>query len=242
MLLRFRVSNYRSLRDEQELSMIASSLEDSQGAVLRPDGLDLGVLPVAALYGANAAGKSTVLAALEFMREAVKSSHRVWPPEGKVPLDPFLFDPLREGGASTFEVDFLFAGVRYRYGFTLDRVRVRREWLSAYPNRREQVWFLRDVEAEEPFVFGKHLKGSNKTIASLTRANSLFLSAAAENNHQSLFPVYSWFWDQLFSVQSNREMTDTLQTMKEEEKRLAIVDLVRFADLGIVDVRLKERA
>src|SRR5262249_41563453 len=130
MLLRFRVSNYRSLRDEQELSMVASSLDDPQGAVVRLDDLGLGVLPVAAIYGANAAGKSNVLGALEFMRKAVRGSHRVWKPEGPIPLDPFLLDPKYRDGTSLFEVDFLLQGVRHRYGFELNRDKILKEWLS----------------------------------------------------------------------------------------------------------------
>src|SRR4029078_1871652 len=68
MLLRFRVSNFRSLRDEQELSMIAST-RGGGGAHLESLGLD--VLRVAAVYGANAAGKSNVLAALRLSPEDV---------------------------------------------------------------------------------------------------------------------------------------------------------------------------
>lgn len=238
MLLRFRVSNYRSLRDEQELSMVASSLDDPQGAVV--DALGLGVLPVAAIYGANAAGKSNVLGALEFMSKAVVNSHRGWAPEGPSPVTPFLLDPARSEEPSSFEVDFILAGVRYRYGFVLDQARIQKEWLSAYPNRREQVWFVRDSEAKEPFEFGKQLKGSNRTIAALTRLNSLFLSAAAENNQQMLLPIYSWFSEQAF-VHGNRGMNETLQVMQDERRRPAILEFLRSADLGIVGFRLKER-
>jgi AAA15 family ATPase/GTPase len=243
MLLRFRVSNYRSLRDEQELSMVASSLDDPQGAVVRLDDLGLGVLPVAAIYGANAAGKSSVLGALQFMRDAVMGSHRRWRPEGPVPLDPFLLDTEHREGISRFEVDFLVEGVRHRYGFELDREKVVREWLSAYPHQREQAWFTRDAGDAESFKFGKSFKGNNRVIEALTRANSLFLSAAAENNHQGVLPIYSWFSKNLRVIQSrdrDRLKAETVRILRDDERRASALDLLRSADLGITGIQVKE--
>ena len=63
-LLRFRVANHRSLRDEQELSFIADG--DGDARLVHPDGLDEAVLPVCAIYGANASGKTNVIDALAF--------------------------------------------------------------------------------------------------------------------------------------------------------------------------------
>ena len=83
MLIEFRVENHRSLREEQVLTMEAGRVGDD--ADPRPRqimGLSESLLPVAVLYGANASGKSNVLAALAFMRDAVVLSHRIWPPDG----------------------------------------------------------------------------------------------------------------------------------------------------------------
>ncbi len=245
MLLRFRVSNYRSLRDEQELSMVASSLDDSQGAVVRPDGLDLGVLPVAAIYGANAAGKSNVLGALQFMRNAVVGSHRQWKPDGPIPLDPFLLDTEHGDGTSLFEADFLIDGVRHRYGFELNREKILKEWLSVYPHQREQVWFTRVTADADSFKFGKHFRGKNRAIESLTRSNSLFLSVAAENNHEVALAIYSWFSGSLVSIGSRDHQRLGAQAallFRDASFRLEALELLRSADLGIVDVQLRERA
>ena len=222
--------------------MVASSLEDDQGTAVHPY-QGLGVLPVAAIYGANAAGKSNVLSALEFMKTAVTDSRRKWNPEGPIPLDPFLLDPEHRDDAARFEVDVIIEGVRYRYGFELDRAIVRKEWLSAYPHRREQAWFTRDAARAEPFKFGKYFKGGNRAIAALTRTNSLFLSAAAENNGRLALPIYSWF--------SNRVelITPQLQSLhlsivppvfQDDALRSRAIQLVKAADLGIVDAKVKE--
>lgn len=192
MLIRFRASNFRSLRDEVELSMVASSFEDDSGPLVPCEALGCSLLRVAAIYGANAAGKSNVLAAMWFMGDAVWGSHRILRPDERMPIQPFLLDPKTSLEPAQFEADFLLDGIRYRYGFRLDSVRIHGEWLYAYPNRRPQLWFSRADGPQPAFTFGKHLKGNHRAIASLVRNNSLFLSAAAENNHPALSPIHQW--------------------------------------------------
>lgn len=242
MLIRFRVANFRSLRDEQEFSMVAA-FQDGRKELVRIDALGADLLCVAGIYGANAAGKSNVLDALRFMRDAVIGSHRVWPPDGPIPREPFLLDADSRTRPSFFETDFMLDSVRYQYGFELDDKQILQEWLYAFPNRRRQVWFTRDAERSEPFQFGKHLRGNNRAIEKLTRGNSLFLSAAAENAHETLGRVYSWFSSRLYipdaaSRDSWLRFTATLL----ETRRKEILQLMRLADLGIVDVKLKERS
>ncbi|MCD4728791.1 MAG: AAA family ATPase, partial [Pirellulales bacterium] len=82
MLIEFRVENHRSLRDEQVLTMEAGRVGDeSDPRPRKVSGYPEKLLTVASLYGANASGKSNVLAALAFMREAVLGSHQLWSPD-----------------------------------------------------------------------------------------------------------------------------------------------------------------
>lgn len=243
MLIRFRVGNFRSLRDEQGLSMVAS-LREGRLDLVRSEGLDLDLVRAAAIYGANAAGKSNVLSALRFMRNAIKDSHRLWRPEGPIPREPFLLDDSSRGSASLFEVDLLLKGVRYQYGFKLDAERILEEWLYSYPKKRRQLLFSRDFAAPEPFLFGKHLKGNHRLVQALVRENSLFLSVAAANNHQMLLPLYRWFADGLYVSSAEDRTIDLSSTLAmlaaEPERRAAVVDLLELADLGIADLELRE--
>jgi len=236
MLIRFRVSNFRSLRDEQEFSMVAS-FKDGRQDLVRVDALGLDLLRVAGIYGANAAGKSNLFEALRFMRDAVVGSHRVWPPDGPIARETFLLDAGSRTRPSLFEVDFILERVHFQYGFELDDKEILREWLYAFPNKRRQVWFTRDAELSEPFQFGKQLKGSNRTIVRLTRTNSLFLSTAAENAHPALGSVYSWFANHLaIRDLTNRESWELSTAKRLESEHDEILSLLRLADLGIVDV------
>jgi len=190
MLIEFRLENHRSIAEEQALTMVATGR--SAPADLRPrkvSGVSTPLLPVAAIYGANASGKSNLLLGMELMRDAVRDSHRSWLPEGGVPRDPFAWGP-RRSDPTLVEVTFVSDSVRYRYGFVADDERFLEEWLYAWPRGREQMWFEREGDT---FRFGEHLRGENRLIEQVTRPNALFLSAAVQHRHVQLSAVYSWF-------------------------------------------------
>lgn len=257
MLIQFRVQNHRSLRDEQTLSLVAAS-KDSDSYLLRPPGVEEDLLPAIAIYGANASGKTNVLLALAFMRNAVAHSHRLWEPEAGVPQEPFALSENKNENSS-YEVDAYISGTRYRYGFAISSERVEKEWLHAWPNGRKQMWFEREGTT---FDFGRMFQGENETIRGLTRENSLFLSAGAQNNHPALLPIFRWFRELTFEVRRARPfgirpygMSTMVQSRVFEElfsrqtsffpdddplfnDREAIVRLLQAADTGIVDVRV----
>ena len=131
MLRSFRLANHRSFATEQELSLLAV-YDRAQPA-----------LPVAAIYGANASGKSSLLDGLAFMRGAVLESFRSWDSEGGVPRRPFRLDPALRAQPSGYVVDAIIADVRYTYGFTLSDDRVLEEWLYSYPEKKKRVLFER---------------------------------------------------------------------------------------------------
>lgn len=259
MLIWFRLANHRSIRDEQVLSLEPGNVDDGPERV-REVG-DLRLLPSVAIYGPNASGKSNVLGGLGFMRQAVLHSHRSFSPEGGVPRQPFAWgEKLAE--PSLFEIAFKVDGVRYEYGFCADDQRFVEEWLYAYPSARKQTWFERDGDE---FKFGEHLHGENRTIEKLTRPNSLFLSAAAQNRHVQLSPVFRWFaavrtrnlrtmfsgrWQDRsvppgrdFALWWNRpasappeESTSAQLRAGDDVRKARFRDLLRAADFGIVDV------
>lgn len=255
MLIQFRVENHRSLRDEQVLSLVAADTGDpADRRLLRRPGLQEALLPAVALYGANASGKSNVLSALLFMWKAVHESHRLWEPDGGPPREPFALSG-KATEPSLYEVDILVSGIRHRYGFALGAARVEEEWLHAWPGGQKQVLFEREGN---DFAFGAQLRGENDTIRALTRANSLFLSAAAQNNHETILPIFSWFRASRFDMQrwlmSSRGPVDVAvlgemfaprqhspspqDNAEQERERAAIVRLLKAADIGIRDLKV----
>ncbi len=191
MLLRFAVANHLSIRESQELSFAASSLRDRGDGLIDCKAVQSGsVLPAIVIYGANASGKSNIVNAIAAMMKMVLRSHTQGEPGGGVPRHAFKLDSTCSQTPSRFEIDFVIDDVRYHYGFeTTDEV-FAAEWLYTFPKSHRRKMFERD---NSEFEFGRWLRGQNNNIAGLTRPNSLFLSAAAQNGHEQLSKIYEYF-------------------------------------------------
>lgn len=257
MLIEFRVENHRSLRDEQALTMRASADCDDINDLRqrRIEGCPDSLLPVAALYGANGSGKSNLLSALGFMREAVLDSHRSWPPEQGVPRQPFAWGGKRNE-PSFFEVAILIKGIRYEYGFVADNNRILEEWLYAWINNNKEIWFVRD---DNGYEFGRGLVGKNEIVRQATKPNALFVSTSIKYRHKQIIPLYRWFRDlEINNVgkggRISPRLLDSYQLAKDFEKWLRpksrrslfereliseFLELIRAADVGIVDLKVE---
>ncbi|WP_409469537.1 AAA family ATPase [Streptomyces sp. HC307] len=254
MLLSFRVANHRSIRDEVELSLVATEFNERTGrdTGVRSQGKQLEILPTVGVFGANASGKSNLLLAMHFMRKAVRESFADWSKEPGVPREPFALDPSARDDTSLFEVDLLLPTrgerVRYTYGFELSDERVEAEWLHAYPSGRRQVWFDReagrpDSEGGEFRIPRMGLRGAQETYTNFTRPNSLFLTVAAAMNHPQLSAVHRWFLDNFWLVGDDvaarthwtRDLINEAH-LTDGDLRERFVTLLRSADLGITDL------
>lgn len=238
MILKFRFSNFRSFGGEQELSLISGRNSPDTVAMGEIPASSEKALAVCAVYGPNASGKTNVFRALAFMDSAVRESHRLWEPRQGVPLERFKSLAGAEQD-STFVLDFVASGARYQYGFSAKEASIEEEWLWAFPSGRRQVWFHRT--SGNKITFGRHLLGENRTIAALMRTNSLYLSVAAQNNHEMLQPIYAWFEDSIDYVLPARRGLDlrTIQLGKQRDTLTQFISFLTVADLGIVDLKFE---
>ena len=191
MLLRFGVSNHRSIRDYQELTCASSSLKDQPEGLINCEVVPNGsILPAVVIYGPNASGKSNFIDAIGAMRLMVLRSQTRWEPSGGVPLrDSFRLDRASSETPTRFDIDFVVEGVRHHYGFETISSRFEAEWLYSFPKSHQRTLFERE---RSKFHFGRGLRGQNSSIAGLTRPNSLYLSAAAQNGHQYLSKIFDF--------------------------------------------------
>src|SRR3990172_11718807 len=149
MLIEFSLTNIRSFRETQTLSLAASKyfkeLEEENCFDTEIDGLPK-LLRSVAIYGPNASGKSNLLSSLNLMQFLVLSSAKKIQEGEELNVVPFMLDQSSKTKGSEVEVIFIEGGVRYQYGFALNNLRVLREWLIAYPEGRPQRWFDRIFE------------------------------------------------------------------------------------------------
>jgi AAA15 family ATPase/GTPase len=230
MLIRFAVENHLSIRDKQELSLVAANLQDSGADLITTK--DFRLLPAALLYGANASGKSNFISALNFLMNSVLFSHERGGPATKLPRNPFVLDKTSTKLPTKIDVDFLLNGVRFHYGFSATDEAFIEEWLYAFPSAKKQIWFYRDAR-QKNIHFGKSLKGAVKTIETLTRPNSLFLSAAAQNAHKQLTPVYNYLSNFSIKDQIENRGAHAFAAFREGKIDSRIIEFLQRADTGI---------
>ena len=258
MLIRFEVTNFRSIAAEAELSMVAVD-KDRDGVV--PVGLlNESLVKVAGVYGPNASGKSNVLAALGWLRDAVELSLRYW--DYSIPHDPFAFgNGLAQPSAFTLEL--AVGGVRFEYNLEVDANRVVSESLYHYPKKIRRKVFERDGD-DLDFQRGLgRLSGTRDLLTSKT----LVMSIAPRFGE----PLIADFAQQVKQIQTLGPLprghgqrsrpyggfARTLQWFENVDRpslfddieggvnlgddRAQALALLRLADLGIEDVRIDEK-
>lgn len=144
MLLSLTISNFRSFREEQTLSMVASNRYPDHTEHLTPIPDDEGkALPVAVLYGANGAGKSNLVKALAFLRQLILRGVEPGKPLGQ---QPFRFDRTSATQPTEISVQFIEGGTAFVYGVRLSEKFVQAEWLSVLRGGKEVSVFERLTE------------------------------------------------------------------------------------------------
>jgi hypothetical protein len=248
MLVEFRLKNYGVFRDEQVLRLTASGDDTLIENTFRPGKASgLRLLKSAVIYGANASGKSTFLDAMAFGRHLVLRSAK-FEPEESVGVNAFALDTKSGSRPTTIEYTFIHDRVRYQYGFEVNRKRILEEWLISYPRGRPRSLFVRKADSggSSEYSFSTFLKGEKEKIKELTRPNALFLSVGATFNNVQLKHIYKWFAESLSGVQAGRLRDESLwrrvslRRLKDEARSELMKNLLKYADLGIVDFAVKE--
>ncbi len=247
MLVEFRIKNFRSFRNQQVLSLVASNDTVLEGNCATEGKLRL--LKAVGIYGPNASGKSNLIKAMDIMRDIVLNSAN-YKPGKKLPVQPFLLDDESQKEPSSFEVIFYHGDKRYQYGFSATNERIHEEWLLAYPKGRAmdkaQTWYHRTFsKLSTVWKFTSFLKGEREHLKNKTRDNALFLSVAAQWNNKQLTAVYEWFKDKLRVVPPKeyfRPVTAKMLLDLEKESLLYefVKDSLKDADLGIVGVNVEK--
>ena len=234
MLLRFTVGNFKSFKEKATLSLEATSddwLEEGNVAVVGERRL----LKAAAIYGANASGKSNLLTAMAFFRDWVENSSKETQSGERIPVAaPFLLHVDTETAPTFFEAVFLHEGTRYRYGFETTQERIVSEWLFCQRDSiRETRLFTREGGCISPSDDFREGKGLEKR----TRSNALFLSVAAQFNGPVSNEIMHWMarFRNISGLEDgrDRDMAFTANKLGDEEYSAVILELARKADLGI---------
>lgn len=239
MLVNFTFKNFRSFRDEKTLSMEASAIKELSKSVIRKGAYKL--LPAAVLYGANSSGKSNALFALARMRSIVLDSVKL-NPQDTLRFDPFMLDRESAQKPTSFEIQFLKDGVKYRYGFEYDKTRIISEWL--YEKQEKEREFNLFLRAGSEFEISKKRFPEGDGKADATPGNRLFVSLCAQLNGKKSSSILDWFQhcNLISGVEKQGYEGFTLKMLKENPEGCnEAKDFFRRMQLGFKDLIVTEQ-
>lgn len=238
MLVAFSVGNFRSFQDTQTLNLLGANII-SKDKKLDDNNLitidkKTALVTSAVVYGANASGKSNLVAAVRFMRGFVLNSSRDTQVEDKIPVEPFKLSSETEDKPSFFQVVFILNGIRYRYGFEVSEASVVSEWLYYIPKTREARLFERDYQE---FHIAENYK-EGRGVEVRTRENALFLSVVAQFNGDLSRRILSWFRDLTVNlgVSDTMEQANAIHRFSQLRDKGGVLAFIKALDLGISDI------
>ncbi|MCK5685137.1 ATP-binding protein [bacterium] len=240
MLVEFLVENFKSIAEEQYLSMVATSNKKSCDNAVQYQ--KMGILKGAAIYGSNASGKTNLLQAFKELQNLVVYSTDLKLDQSIPTYKPHKLDKKWENAPARFEMEFINK-VRYKLEITFDRKNIIHEKITFYPKKQPALLYERNYDQ---IKYGHSFKGNKKNIESGLLPNTLFLSKAANSNHEQLREIYRYIRKINFRLESHENLFGNYFTtckIEEDECRYKekIKEFLIAADIGISNIHIKKQ-
>lgn len=235
MLLEFKCSNHRSIKEKVSFSMIAGS-DNTSEELLKKFG-NFRILRSAVIYGANGSGKSNFISALSFMRDLVSNSINHQPGQGVFQARHKL---SAEEMPSEYSIQFVRNDIRYAYGFSVKQNLIQDEYLYYFPRGRQVKVFERNGLDVRP---GDRYKGVFDVSISILKDNRLFLSCAANySNIKEIEEAFMFFNTDIvvYNPEINNWTEYSIELMQNNDMiKKVFVDMLRALGTGAKDVKVK---
>lgn len=202
VLLQFNFKNFKSFRDDAVLDMTSTKISEYNNHVISY--ANEKILPVAAIFGANASGKSNIIEAFRYMHMYVinslvygdESDHKNNKTRFLRPT-PFLFDSKGKDSESSFEVYFIDSNNEdertYNYGFTINKNGVNEEWLNyktkSSRNTYKRIFYRNGKEIDLSGIPSKY----QENILIALEQETLIVSLGAKLKIKQLKQIRDWF-------------------------------------------------
>lgn len=242
MLIKFNFKNFKSFKNENSLDMEAAAIKEHEYNTI--DVKNKKYLKVAAIYGANASGKTNVLEAFEYMKKKLMISD-----DTDVNLYEsnnfynFSFDENSRNEPISLEVVFLAQNEKiYQYGFEIKNKDIVSEWLYVRKINKVVSIFDRD---ENKVKFNKNYKSKINKFDVDSKSLFLSLYRKIERDNEDFKSVHEWFLNSYYLDLGNPKFENTinrlisLKLIEDEKYRKGLVDFIKVFDLRIDDIEVK---
>ena len=255
MLLQFYFSNYRSFEGEGILDMRASGSNELSSHIRNT--LNEKVLPVTAIYGANASGKSSVFEAFQFMVLCVLESLSFSDDNKKNPyklkVDSFKFSESREK-PSEFEINYIDKKGKkelyYNYGFKIDNSGILEEYLASNTKtgvkRNEDYTYIFKRERNQKLYLDSSIEKFRENLEISLKEKTLLVSLGAKLNIDDFIRVRTWFINTEVINFSNSLYGALLENIlpnniiESEEVRKNLISFINSFDDSIIDIEVEK--
>lgn len=226
MILDFSLSNFRSFGEIQSLNLIAGGkFKDHDNHCVPVPGTDKHVLKTTVIYGANAAGKSNLVRAIDLLREMVLNDID---PTKRISTNQFRFSKYSDQ-PTTLDIRFVAAGRVYQYGFEVGADSIVAEWLvtTSDSNREVEIYTRNQQEislgnlkilADDASISTGALKALKQLGA---RPNQLLLNKIVDLAHDkrgSLLDAVCWWFSSCLTIIEPTSRFGSLLSLLETNK------------------------
>jgi len=237
MIVTLTLDNWMSFRDKATFSMVASRERQHGDRLPKLKKYQAKILPIAAIYGGNASGKTNFFKALSFAKKLVVSGTR---PGNEIPLEPFLLDANATEKPSRFEFVLVSGDSMYEYAFSITHKAVLEEKLVEISGNSENLLYHRryneDIDFHKSLAKNKFLKYASQG----TRPNQLFLTNSVEQNIETFRPVYDWFDNTLVMIAPDARFGSFESFVEDEHLHFAMNEILPLLDAGIASIGVED--
>jgi uncharacterized protein len=250
MLLEFSVGNFRSIKDLQTISLVATHTVSKDKEVDTNNVFQatskVRLLKTVAIYGANASGKSNFIKAMNFFRyfviRSIKDADAL-----KEMIQPFALSTEMADKPTYFQVFFKLNEQVYRYGFEATQETIVSEWLFGTPHEREVCYFKRSFQKAEinkkqfpeAYKLQSLLEGKNPVF----RKDALLITTLTAFNTELARQIVQFFMNMTIisglTDSITRNIADNFLFSIEVARQKA-VQLLQSADIGLTDIQILE--
>ena len=236
MIISFSVENWMSFRDRATFSMVASRERQHGTRVSKLGKYQTRVLPIAAIYGGNASGKTNFFKAMSFAKTLVVKGSRL---DSLIPVETFRLDDGETTRPARFAFELLVDETIYDFRFAVTRREVLEERLVKITSTSEKV--LYDRRDDKPNFAPSLAKDPFLQFAFRgTRDNQLFLTNSVSQKGDHFRPVYDWFKNTLVLIAPDTRFELFEQFLDEGPLYTAMSELLPRLDTGIARLGSEE--
>lgn len=237
MLVKFTVGNFLSFKEKTTLDLNATSLTEYRSDnILSTTVSNVNLLKSVVAYGANSSGKSNLFKAIKFVKKFIQNSSKDSQADEEIDIEPFRLSTETLDKPSYFEIETVFDGAKYRYGFEVDEKKIHKEWLYFSKKSKEYLLFERNQQSIE---IGKKYDATSENFIMNTRENSLFLSLCAQLNIQMAVNIIKDLGDIKYVSGTNDigAIDFTVKLLNDPEYKTLINNFIKGAKLGFQQVK-----